>query len=595
MMAARPEFQLGIVMAGAISAGAYSAGVMDFFIEALDAYEVARDQPGWTGPAHDVRIPVLAGASAGGATAAISALQVFHKVEHVRAAVAPPPKRANRLYSSWVTDISLEALLETSDLRGGRGRGGVKSVLCADVLTRIVESAFHLEGQPRTRNWIGSKDDRSLRVMLTLTNTRGVPYSFAMFGSKARERLCMLNHGDYLDFCVGMPGRAMDAHCLDVRDKTSPGWDLFKTAALATGAFPIGHPPRTIERPPADYNQAQLVGFEDQHTHTFQTINPDNAISTWESYPFVAVDGGTIDNEPLELARRYLANLGHNDPNGQFASKAVLLVAPFPNLMQVPPGDQKDQLIHILPILISTLLQQARFKPDELAKAQDETIFSRFMISPIRSAPSDNSLAQQYPIASGTLGGFGGLLHESFRRHDYLLGRRNAQAFLRWNFALPEGNPLFDEYPEYRREDWYVRDVEGTQGSISRADEARYEPKLYANIKGGSADARGLPIIPLTKELCEPIEIGEEDLPKPGDVRRDELHARARARARAVASTLIGIDLLSFTKDMWFGSIVRGVSSHYVGGIAGKKTCDLIDKGVHCVKEAFSLPQGSSQ
>jgi hypothetical protein len=37
-----PKFEIGLVMAGAVSAGAYSAGVMDFLIEALDAYETSR-------------------------------------------------------------------------------------------------------------------------------------------------------------------------------------------------------------------------------------------------------------------------------------------------------------------------------------------------------------------------------------------------------------------------------------------------------------------------------------------------------------------------------------------------------------------------
>ena len=68
-MSERPVFELGLVMAGAISAGAYTAGVMDFLIEALDAYYAARDKPDWAGPRHDVRVPVLAGASAGGASA----------------------------------------------------------------------------------------------------------------------------------------------------------------------------------------------------------------------------------------------------------------------------------------------------------------------------------------------------------------------------------------------------------------------------------------------------------------------------------------------------------------------------------------------
>ena len=61
------------------------------------------------------------------------------------------------------------------------------------------------------------------------------------------------------------------------------------------------------------------------------------------------------------------------------------------------------------------------------------------MISPTRIG-NGSAAAKQFPIACGVLSGFGGFLHESFRRHDYLLGRRNAQAFLRWNFGLPETN-----------------------------------------------------------------------------------------------------------------------------------------------------------
>ena len=76
-------FELGLVMAGAISAGAYSAGVLDFLFEALDAYEEAKGQSGWNGPTHDVRVPVMAGASAGGMTASICALHAFHDLAHV--------------------------------------------------------------------------------------------------------------------------------------------------------------------------------------------------------------------------------------------------------------------------------------------------------------------------------------------------------------------------------------------------------------------------------------------------------------------------------------------------------------------------------
>ena len=105
-------FELGLVMAGAISAGAYSAGVLDFLFEALDAYEEAKGQPGWSGPTHDVRVPVMAGASAGGMTASICALHAFHDLAHVWPDRPLPAPRENRLYSSWVRDISLDALLQ---------------------------------------------------------------------------------------------------------------------------------------------------------------------------------------------------------------------------------------------------------------------------------------------------------------------------------------------------------------------------------------------------------------------------------------------------------------------------------------------------
>jgi len=38
-------FELGLVMAGAVSAGAYTAGVCDYVMEALDAWHHAQNHP----------------------------------------------------------------------------------------------------------------------------------------------------------------------------------------------------------------------------------------------------------------------------------------------------------------------------------------------------------------------------------------------------------------------------------------------------------------------------------------------------------------------------------------------------------------------
>jgi hypothetical protein len=59
----------------------------------------------------------------------------------------------------------------------------------------------------------GRGDDRSLRIFLTLSNLRGVPYSFSLFGRK--ERFGMLNHGDYLDFKIGFkPAKSSETYTL---------------------------------------------------------------------------------------------------------------------------------------------------------------------------------------------------------------------------------------------------------------------------------------------------------------------------------------------------------------------------------------------
>ena len=227
-MASDRTFELGLVMAGAISAGAYSAGVADFLFEALDAYEEEKRKPGWDGPIHDVRIPIMSGASAGGMTSAICALQAFHDLAHVWPDKPAPPPELNRLYSSWVTDISLDRLLETSDL-DAPGLRGLKSLLCCDVLEQIVDQAFNMSGD-RKRPWVGTGEDPSLRVRLTLTNLRGAPYSFPLFGTDTDETYGMLNHGDYFDFAVGRttalaPEAEPGATPLDVTNLAQTEWD----------------------------------------------------------------------------------------------------------------------------------------------------------------------------------------------------------------------------------------------------------------------------------------------------------------------------------------------------------------------------------
>jgi hypothetical protein len=526
-----PEtFEIGVVMAGAISAGAYTAGVIDFLFEALDDYYAERQAEGWDGPRHDVRIPIMSGASAGGMTAAIAGLHAFRNMEHVWA--APPPPARNRLYSSWVSDISLKRLLELTDLGN---HAALQSALCCDVLDEIVHNAFTIEGEPRSRDWIGRVGDPTLRLRLTLTNTRGVPYSFKIFGQDTQERFGMLSHADFLEFVVGQ-GEALDAAAtagvisLDAKDFKTPGWATLQQAALATGAFPIGLRPRLIHR---DDTSAYFQS-------SFSRFHPDNSFASVTPYDFVAVDGGTIDNEPLELARRYLEGDVANDHSGAGASKAVVLIAPFPSRVVTPEAMTDTRFVNVIGALLTSMKQQARFKPEELAKIEDEENFSRYMIAPTRTG-NHTEAAEKYPIACGVMGGFGGFLHESFRRHDYLLGRRNAQAFLRWNFALPKDNPLFGGAEFAAR--WVVKDPGPRSETLAPAADGGLPPKSFAPTTGDAPSQIGYPIIPLTERMRAPIEITAADLPVPQKVSIDDLKRQIRQRARAAVGALVDDDL----------------------------------------------------
>ena len=79
----------------------------------------------------------------------------------------------------------------------------------------------------------------------------------------------------------------------------------------------------------------------------FVNIPPDGTFGRTEApYRFAAVDGGTIDNEPLELARRYLAGQQqHNERDGEKANKAVVLVGAVSEL-QDGSGIRRQRQAH---------------------------------------------------------------------------------------------------------------------------------------------------------------------------------------------------------------------------------------------------------
>ena len=513
-MANNAEFQLGLVMAGAISAGAYTAGAMDFLIEALDAYYAARERADWNGPRHNVKVPVLAGASAGGMTSAISAVHFMHRMDHQRPGNDATSPERNRLYDSWVRQIDIDKLLGRLDLARRRA---LVSALDSTALWEIASGSLDMAGERFKRPWVADP----LAVFLTVANLRGVPYGFKLFGTGSADSYGMTNHMDAMRFAVTWSAAAPDGfRALLPGDCPNGHWPDLARAALATGAFPIGLSPQVLSRPLADY-----FDRPDRRDPDFGAAGPD-------PYEFVSVDGGLMNNEPLELARRHL--FGDNelpdDSGGESAQRAVVMIDPFPNRIDFDPdAENSDLLLPVLLKMFDALVNQARFKPEELALAESSDNYSRFIISPSRR--NADGRQTRHAIASSTLGGFGGFFQESFRRHDYLLGRKNCRSFLRRYLALPQTNRLFDAMTAEQKTAWYVRD---RNGEVRRVPDSKGE--LHP----------ALPVIPMTAELAAEEPIPEQDRPQPQRVALERIELQVRERIAALGGIAIDEELGQF-------------------------------------------------
>src|SRR5690606_602378 len=112
-----------------------------------------------------------------------------------------------------------------------------------------------------------------------------------------------------------------------------PGWSTLRRASLATGAFPIGLAPRALRRGAVDYRDRHHPAAPAWPASVAAAIARDGDFP----YDFLCVDGGVVDNEPLELTRRVL--LGSEQAMARERSEpdrvthAILLIDPFPNMV----------------------------------------------------------------------------------------------------------------------------------------------------------------------------------------------------------------------------------------------------------------------
>jgi predicted acylesterase/phospholipase RssA len=448
-------YEIGLVMAGAVSAGAYAAGVVDFLIQALDEWHRAKaERPGEV-PDHEVRLNVVAGSSAGGMTGAIAAAILNGDHRPVTSLPGTRPdenvRQSNELYSAWVDQIGADPLLDDRDLSGPNAT--VRSLLDASILEDIAETAIDFDARDETRAYVADP----MHLILTVTNLKGVPYDISFQGNQGVPHRTA-RHTDYKEFALSRTEpEASEALWLNARDSTAAGWEALREYALATGAFPGGLPPRPLRRERADYeHRAWKVPLRPEDASADRCWQQASITPSWDAsvrdedeYRFLAVDGGAMNNEPFELARRKLAGAdGFNPRSPDAATRSVLMVDPFPSGPTIGRGTGAEDVLSVIQSLFGSLLTQARFKPDEVMLANSAEVYSRYMIVPTRRDQDGNKV--EPAIASATLNGFGGFVKKDFRMHDFQLGRRNCQQFLRKHFGIPVAacadNPVFQHY-----------------------------------------------------------------------------------------------------------------------------------------------------
>ena len=471
-----PEFRMGLSMAGAVSEGAYSAGVLDYLVEALDAWQAARDQGDPAAPRHALVVEAVAGASAGAQAAALLAIGLRSRFPHVRLRPDEPEPddvMDNLLYAAWVRGTGVLDLLGTRDGSDVR----FKSVLDGTRLDEVADLALGtparlppVEGAGRA--WVANP----LRLAITVTNVEGV--ALRMKGTASPASLTALRrHADVMRFALGGLGAASGPTALkDERLLAYPAnpaclsrdWAPLALAATASAAFPLMLPPRVVEWFTGAYLPVRVPwppGISQPADANFWPLWPQDVEPTLS---YVAVDGGVLDNDPIDIVgddlRRHDPDGAGKDPGGNArTNRALLMIHPLIDKITVKPpstaGADMAKPHRMLGGLASAIFAGARGNLVDFALVQGDDCYTRFLIAPTR--PGDPNSPTTAALAGSCLGAFGGYLHDDFRRHDWQLGRNNAQYALRNHLTLPVHHPLFADWTDEQRE-WFA--VEGPNG-----------------------------------------------------------------------------------------------------------------------------------
>lgn len=451
-MASDKKFKLCITMAGAVSAGGYTAGVLDYLLETLELWEQAKtknrklgeDHPDYnkTIPMHDVEIDVISGSSAGGISGTLTLLALADG-DYKSYGKDNPTGKNNIFYKSWVEmaddaeSDTVDKLLGTHDLKQ---YGEVRSLLNTEAIEVIANKALNIS-KPRQMPNYASK---SLDIVLTTTNLRGLNFLVDFDGNSknSSEGTVITNHGGFFrykltndEFPPGIPPEGHNGeddlyYVLDFKNEFDMKY--LRDATLSTAAFPIGLKSReiTISKEYVKRYPKYLFG----HTKGIEPLIPDG-----DNYSFNSVDGGVINNEPYGIGLKVLRE--KHPEHFKEDKYAVVMIDPFPN-KDHDVEKTGNSITKIAGGMFKALRNQVMFNQDGILDALSLNDRTKFLIEPIRKEENEHGkwVRSDSDLAAAPISGFAGFLNQDFRKHDFQLGRKNCQIFLRYYFAVAEAN-----------------------------------------------------------------------------------------------------------------------------------------------------------
>jgi hypothetical protein len=171
-----------------------------------------------------------------------------------------------------------------------------------------------------------------------------------------------------------------------------------------------------------------------------------------------------------------------------------------------------ERLLPLMTRFLAAVVNPSRIQGESLKLIPEAEVASCWIIAPNSVVPNTE------PLAGSLLQAFGGFVSQVFREHDYQLGRRNCQWFLRSHFGLPWDNVIMKQY------------------SLSHAAQSRLDAKFGFTAAKDEAGGQNrlFPLIPVLPDLTREITVirnavDQDRLRTLGDLALDRLKRVAKA------------------------------------------------------------------